>query len=270
MHAGDRDSLTETARMTDQPQKNVRQYRREQLEPEIAAMSVEIEESENPIVIVNIDDPAAKGAIKKVIVWLGTITGIGWIVEWLQRSVRHQIVLAVAGTATVAITATAVVVTDIVREKPRPPTTAQHVITLPPPPPVTVTAPTTQPTTPPSTAEPERSMPPAEGREQPRPASTPQPIPESTRHSPRPAPTRSAKPTTTATNSRSSAPTAASSKRPAPDVDPPPTSAAPMATTDPPPQPSPEPEPEPTVAAADCQGLAQIDLDPLLDLCLLG
>ncbi|MFI7691709.1 hypothetical protein ACIBQ6_21760 [Nonomuraea sp. NPDC049655] len=256
--------------MTENQRDNVHEYRRERLEPEIAAMSVEIDEDENPIVIVNIDDPAAKKAIKRVIVWLGGITGLAWLREWASQSAQRQIALAVASTAAAGIAATAVM-TDVTRHEadPTPPATAERVITLPPHPPVTITAVLSTPA-----SKPSRRRAPAEqadGEDDPPPSTAPPPRLVAT---PRPSPTADP---TTSPRAHATEPTAPpkTSDRGGrhSDADQPGRSTAPPTTTPPSPQPAaqPEPTPEPTVAAAeDCDGLVEVDLDPLLDLCLLG
>ncbi|MFC7103876.1 hypothetical protein ACFQQB_27730 [Nonomuraea rubra] len=112
---------------------DVQEYRRKRLEPEIAAMSVEIDEDdEHPTVIVNIDDPTAKGVIKKIIVW---ILAIGGIFEWARQSAKRQLVL-LAGTATV-VSGSTLAVSEISRNGPEAvptPVIAQRTVTLPPPP----------------------------------------------------------------------------------------------------------------------------------------
>jgi hypothetical protein len=261
-----------------QEQDNVQQYRREQLEPEIAAMSVETDDDGNPIVIVNIDDPAAKNAIKKVIVWIGALTGLGWIVDWVQRSLRRHVVLAIAGTATVASAVTAVA-TESARDRPRPPAMAQQVITLPPPPPITVTAtPTVKKPTPRKAITPAHTRPPAESVELPRPSAPPaisasnrpRTLPHSTPPpaTERPSTSPAVRPTQ-ADNSPLAQPTLTISPDSIPESTPTVTPTQPSPEPEPTPEPEPEPQP-PVVADDDCSGLVEVDLDPLLDLCLLG
>lgn len=268
--------------MTDKPQENVHEYRRERLEPEIAAMSVETEEADNPMVIVNVDDPAAKSAIKKVIGWLGVISGIGWLIKWAQRSARRQLAVAVASTAAVAATAAAVVVVEAAQNgETRPPATAERVVTLPASPPVTVTVtPSPDPTAPPAI----RDTPPHE-RSHPRLIDVAdRPTPSRASSVPVSEPTRPRRRRTPPPATRASAPPpvqaeAAEPGPPSRDVDSPASTTAPTVSDSTPEQPTtgPEPtppppsvEPEPTLAAAGCDGLVEVDLDPLLDLCLLG
>ncbi|HEY9371002.1 hypothetical protein [Streptomyces sp.] len=258
---------------------NVQQYRRERLEPEIAAMSVETGDDDNPIVIVNIDDPTAKNAIKKVIVWLGAILGIGSIIEWVQRSTRRQLAFAIAGTAAVATSATIVATETVLPDRGRPasPVIAHRVVTLPPAPPITVTAtPKPRPTKTRATQEPTRPKT--------RPTRTvARPLPAATVAPPRPEPTRSkprATPSATPSVRRTRPPVRTEEAGPDPsgsDVGPP-ASVTPTASPPPTQQPTPDPEPEPTTSFPDppadatrtCDGLVEVDLDPLLDLCLLG
>lgn len=245
--------------MTDQRKENIQQYRRQRLEPEIVAMSVELSEDENPTLIVNIDDPEAKSGVKKAIIWLGTIGGI---FEWSRRSTKEQIALAVAGTAVVATAATAAITAMALdgSDADRPPVVAERVVTLPPDPPVTVT----------SSAEPSKTItrsepPPRSGtpaREQPahstsieQPDAGVAPIQART---PAPRPRRSREPPVQ--DAPPTMPPPAEADSPAPE------------TTDPPPtRPAPQPEPDPIVAAApSCAGVVEVDVDPLPDLCLLG
>lgn len=90
----------------DKDKPNVHHYRRKKLEPEIAAMSVQdLDKEENPTVIVNVDHPGAKAAIKKVIVSIGVIAG--GIAESLRQAIsKHTAVVALAG-ATAIVYATA-------------------------------------------------------------------------------------------------------------------------------------------------------------------
>ncbi|MGW4406584.1 hypothetical protein ACWEJ6_21320 [Nonomuraea sp. NPDC004702] len=255
--------------MTENQRDNVHEYRRERLEPEIAAMSVEIDEEDNPIVIVNIDDPAAKKAIKKVIVWLGGITGLAWLREWAAESAQRQIALAAASTAAVVI-AGAAVMTDVTRHDvaPAPPITAERIVTLPPLPPVTITA---VPSTPAKPSRRRTTAGQADGEDEPPPSTAPPPrLVTTPRSSSTAAPATS--PRAHTTKPTASPKTAEPDGRHG-DADSRERSAAPPATTPPSPQPTaqPEPTPEPTVAAAqDCDGVVEVDLDPLLDLCLLG
>lgn len=251
--------------MNDPEKEKIQQYRRQRLEPEIAAMSVESSEDENPTLIVNIDDPTAKGTIKKVIIWLGGLAGLGEILRWWsRRSPKEQMAAAMAGTAAVATIATAAV-TPITRDDgdtSRPPVVAERVVTLPPEPPVTVTA-----SPRPSKTAPRESPPasPAPAIEHPaRPTRSEQPLGggETARTrtpAPSPSPRRSTKPPTRDAPPSTAQPIAESDS-PRPNTTAPTSPSAP--TT------QPEPEPEPTVAALDC--VVEVDLDPLLDLCLLG
>lgn len=102
-------------------------------------MSVEIDEEENPTLIVNIDDPAAKSAIRRVIIWLGTLGGL---TEWIEQSATRQTIAAVVGTAAIATAGTATV-TEIIRDGPQtksPPVVTQRTVTLSSEPRTTVTA----------------------------------------------------------------------------------------------------------------------------------
>ena len=247
--------------------KNVRSYRREHLEPEIAAMSVEIDEDEPPALIVNIDDPEAKSGVRKVIVLIGA--GLWGLTEWVRRAVQAHPVTVLAGTA-LATTATAavfsVVVTDD-RQQP-PPVAIQRVVTLPasPRPVQTVTATTTRTVSlrpgtsivaalaksSPSQAHPPPTAAPAS---EPTVAPTPRRTPRATRP-PKTAP-----------------PTQIPSPQPSRSGDTSPI----VANETPKPEPEPEPEPpptddppRPTTAAAGCGGLVEVDLDPLPKICLLG
>lgn len=257
----------------------VRPFRRERLEPEIVAMSVEISDDHDPALIVNIDDPAAKGAIKRVLVWL---FGLGGLIEWARRSANRPILLAVAGTATVVSVGT-FAVTEVTRngDERRPPVVAQRTVAVPPA--VTVTAIHTP------TAAPTSSQPPQEDHEEGgrlptarptspvRPAAdTPPPqaqaTPPPTRKSRTPGPTLEGRstqrpqPADDSEATQENSPSNAGAQTPD-EPDPEPTAAA-----DPPEQtsrPAPAPAPSPTAAEADCDGLVEVDLNPLLDLCLL-
>lgn len=235
----------------------VQEYRRQHLEPEIAAMSVSVDDQdENPTLIVNIDDPSAKSAIRKVITWLGIIGG--GIFTWSRRAAKEQMALAMAGTATIA-TVTTAAVTTITRDDAdtgRPHIATERVVTLQPGPPVTVTASPKPSKTPPRSESPPPD--PAPGREQPaRPKRSERPAPRSTR-TPAPAlrPTHSAKQST-------HAPSTGEAHSPAGDAADLP--AARVSVSVPP------VEAEVAVAkASGCGGTVEVDADPLLDLCLLG
>lgn len=252
-------------------EEKVQEYRRQHLEPEIAAMSVSIDDQdENPTLIVNIDDPAAKGAIKRVITWLGVIGG--GIFAWSQRSAKEQMALAIAGTATLA-TVTTAAVTTITRDDAdirRQPVVAERVVTLQPGPPVTVTVSPKPSKTPPRTESP--SPRPAPGKEQAaRPTRSKRPdggvrSPRSTRTPASvPSPTRSAQPSADEAPPPTKAPTRGADPSVAGIAD------LPLPT---PPVPTPPVPPigikPPVRVASGCDGVVKVDVDPLPDLCLLG
>jgi hypothetical protein len=254
--------------MSDQEDDKIQQYRREQLEPEIIAMSVEIEGQENPTLIVNIDDPGAKKAIKKVIVWLGLLTG--GVVEWATRSTRRQIAVALAGTATIA---TATAVATGVLDQPRttqPPAVIERTITMPAAPPMTVT------TSPPNTTSPSYlTMPPTVD------ATRVELPPERTtavRHptgpvrtsQAEPSPTRAPTLTHSAPPMQSSPPFTENAASAEGSTE---TGVADTQSDEPDPTPGPPvptPQPEPTVTGAERDCAIEVDLGDLLDLCVLS
>lgn len=286
-----------TEEQPDEKPETAQQFRRQQLEPEIAAMSVEIDEDDDkPTLVVNIEDPTAKKAIRRVIVWIG---GVGGVLEWWRQSVQRQIVVAMVGTAAVTTTATAVI-DSVSAESPVQPPAAMRIVHVQPPVTITVTPPTAKPTPKPSKRvrkpTPSASRPVADRPATSRPIALPerstwqpardaQPTRERTRV---PEPTRKAEPTRK--------PATKSARSPSPTVkattsEPEPSTAAlvqdgPMAGDNSPPTRRPEPEaqqqpqPEPTQESAppppdlgspstsrDCA--VRVDLDPLLDLCVL-
>ncbi|MET9339206.1 hypothetical protein [Nonomuraea sp. NPDC003804] len=257
--------------MSDEPLSNIQPYRRQRLEPEIAAMSVETSEDENPTLVVNIDDPTAKGAIKKVIILVGIAVG-GLVERARQASKAHRTLLAMAGTAAVATMATTIV-NDIHRDEGgpvKPPVVAQATVTLAPGPAITVTT-TARPTagsTSTWTQPPAIALP------------TTPPRPEVTRRATPPPPRPTPREPTTPTNPpRMQEPPADSPAaealptlpQPSPPTDTlpasePPTQEPDTPTASPPPVPSP-----PIIAAANsCDGVIEVDLDPLLNVCLLS
>lgn len=231
-------------------------------------MSVEITENEDPTLIVNIDDPAAKGAIKRVLIWL---FGLGGLIELVRRSVSRPVVLAVAGTATVVSIGT-LAVTEVTRdgEPHRPPLIAKRTVTAPAIPAVTITASAT-----PSKAA-ETTQPPQKDEQPPHLARTspPRPAPDifspqerstatPTRRTRAPSPEPEAPTTRAAQEDRPLNAGSSTSDEPAPES----TSAPdPPARTD---EPAPAPAASPTQAAAGCDGVVKVALDPLVDLCLL-
>lgn len=243
--------------------KNVRSYRREHLEPEIAAMSVEIDEDEPPALIVNIDDPEAKSGVRKVIVLIGA--GLWGLTEWVRRAVQAHPVTVLAGTALATTAAAAVISVVVADDKHRPPPIAiERVVTLPAllGPVQTVTATTThtvsatpRPSTMAATpkSSPSRVNPPPTGTATSEPTVAPTP-----RRTPRA--TRLAKTTP---------PTQIPSPQPSRSSDTPPTAANETPTPEPEPPPTDDP-PRPTMAAAGCGGVIEVDLDPLLRVCVLG
>lgn len=249
--------------------KNVRSYRREHLEPEIAAMSVEIDEDEPPALIVNIDDPEAKSGVRKVIVLIGA--GLWGLTEWVRRAVQAHPVTVLAGTA-VATTAAAAVLSVVVADDKRqpPPVAIERVITLPasPRPVQTVTAIATRTVT--ASRTPGPSVVAALAKSSPSQAHPPPTVAPASEPTVAPTPRRTPRATRPATTTP---PTQIPSPLSSRSSDAPPT----VANETPKPEPEPEPEPpptddppRPTMAAAGCGGLVEVDLDPLLEVCLLG
>jgi hypothetical protein len=247
----------------------VHQYRRRKLEPEIVAMSVETEEDDQPTVIINIDDPAAKPAIRKVIVLVGA--AFGGLAELIRNLAReHSTVAAVATTAVAAVTATAVIppVLDDDRHSP-PPIAIERVVTLSASsrPAETVTATITRDPQP-SAAAP--TKPARSASAEPAALRTRLPTPDPTRSIKTSSPVK-----TPARKSHTPAPQASDDE---PVVALPvttPTRQPPGDTPTPEPQPSPVSDPpsqEPTVAAAGCGGIIHIhvDVNPQMDVCVLG
>lgn len=244
--------------------KNVRSYRREHLEPEIAAMSVEIDEDEPPALIVNIDDPEAKSGVRKVIVLVGA--GFWGLTEWVRRIVQTHPLTVLAGTA-LATTAAAVFSTVIVDDRRQPPPVAiERVVTLPasPRPVQTVTATATRtvshtptPSIVAAKSSPSRVNPPptVAATSEPTVAPTPRRTPRATRPA------------------KTTPPTQIPSPQPSRTSDTPPTVANETPTPEPEPEPEPPPTddpPRPTMAATGCGGVIEVDLDPLLRVCVLG
>lgn len=246
--------------MSERKPEKIQEYRRQSLEPEIAAMSVEIEDDEIPTLIVNIDDPAAKGAIKKVIGWLITVGGI---LEGVRQVTKPQIALAVAGSATAAS-----VIAAVITESGggvhtyNPPAAIQRTVGLYPSPVITGTAsPTAKKTTPRATRPPRHARTPA-GAVTPPPAD--RPAPETSTSRATVDPTRRSRTPSQVTESspaQADGPLNASGQQTPEPTRPPKT---------PEPTGGPGPESPATEAAAGCGGLVAVDLDPLLDLCLLG
>ena len=260
-----------------EPEK-VRPFRRERLEPEIVAMSVEIDDDQDPALIVNIDDPDAKNAIKRILTWL---FGLGGLIEWARRSANRPIMMTVAGTATAASIAT-FAVTEITRDgtmERRPQTITQQTLTAPPATTVTTTLTPTKSSTAGAPPQEEGGRLPTAGAAPPwhsaADASSPQaratPPPTRRTRAPRPtveaSSTQPPQPTDTSEVTEQGRPLNAGAQTPA-EPEPEPTAAPdPPQQTD---EPGPAPAPSPTPAAADCDGLVEVVLDPLLDLCLLG
>lgn len=232
-------------------------------------MSVETEEDDQPTVIVNIDDPGAKPAIRKVIVLVGA--AFGGLAELIRNLAReHSTVAAVATTAVVTVTATTVVPAVLDEDRHRPPPIAiERVVTLPAPSRLAATVTAT------ITRDPQPSAAPPT-----KPARTVEPAALKTRL-PTPDPTRSARSsspvktpvTTRARKSPTPAPQASDDEPVAALPATTPTRQPPGDTPAPEPQPSPVsdlPSQEPTVAAAGCGGIIHVDVDPLLDVCVLG
>ncbi|WP_433520057.1 hypothetical protein ACQP2T_63695 (plasmid) [Nonomuraea sp. CA-143628] len=247
---------------------NVHPYRRQKLEPEIAAMSVETEDDDQPTVIVNIDDPAAKPAIRKVIILVGA--AFGGLAELIKRvaSERHRTITAIASTAIVTVTATTVVPAVLDDNKHRPPPIAiERVVTLSAPsqPAATVTATITEAPQPSAAAptKPARSAEPAVFWTR-LPSSKPTPERSARTNTPVKTPARKTPtPTPRASDDELAAEFPATM----------PTRQLPSDTPAPEPEASPEPpsqDPAPTVAAAGCGGIIHVDVDPLLDVCVLG
>lgn len=254
-------------------------------------MSVEIDEDdEHPTVIVNIDDPTAKGVIKKIIVW---ILAIGGIFEWARQSAKRQLVL-LAGTATV-VSGSTLAVSEISRNGPEAvptPVIAQRTVTLPPPP-VTTSATAVPTQSPPQASSTSR---PPETRSRPTGATSaaqpaPNVVPSRPRHTPSRTPARpSRSPTRTPTTrspdqaadrtpqatqttqpSQADQPLGAGDNGPRPEPEPQPTR-PPSTTAAPGPTPTSQPEPEPATAA-ECDGVIDIrvslgNID--IPVCLLG
>jgi hypothetical protein len=258
----------------------VQQYRRERLEPEIAAMSVQVDDDEdNPVLIVNIDDPAAKNAIKKVISWLGGLIGLGGLLEWARTIVARQTAIAAMGAATLSAAAT-LAVTEITRDSQASHPTTRHTITL------------SLGTATPVTVKPTKAPPPKNTAEAGPPPARAVPVggPKRMERSPQPedAITRSSTPTPTRRQSHTQAVT----REPAPESTPTPKTSSPAAadedaasadvsiTVDVSPgrgeettsrtPPAPLPNVEATVAVGGKACGVQVDLDPLLDLCVLS
>lgn len=253
--------------MNEEEPGSVQHYRRRQLEPEIAAMSVETAESDQPVLIVNIDDPAARTAIRKVITLVGA--ALGGLAEWLKNVAHdHSTVTTAAGTALVTATAITVVPALVVDgEKYRPPPVAiERVVTLTalPGPAATVTVtqfperstvavlPTRRPS---QSPVPPTRLPSPEATPE-RSARTSSPVKTPARQTPTPKP-QASDDELAATPSTVTPTRPPPTETPAPEPEPPPTIGAPGADL------------EPTVAAA-CGGIIRVDLDPLPDLCLLG
>lgn len=266
---------------TDEP-RNIHPYRREHLEPEIAAMSVEFldddDDGEKPTVIVNIDDPGAKGAIKKITVLIGA--AFGGLAEWIRRNARDRPAVTALVGAGMSAAATAMLITITDNSDSRPPVVAERIVTVPAMPHTrTVTARSTTAPTPPPKETPRRS----ETAAQPSSWRTVAPVPEpTTQPTAQPERTRRPEPTPRASTPRPSTSHTPTSReatvqptRDSGDTGPPAapvTSAAPgRGATREPPEPEPlQSQPPPTQAAADCGGLIRVEVDPLLDLCLLG
>lgn len=238
---------------------NVHPYRREHLEPEIAAMSVEMDDGENPpALIVNIDDPNAKGAIGKVIVWIGA--SIGGAVELIRRSIQTHPARVLAGTVVLTTATTSAVSPLVIGELDRPPPIAiERIVTLPaaPGPVRTVTAASTHTTSrTPTVSAPRRSPshppPTLMPSWQPTGNATPRRTPRFTR-----SPRTASPPTDTETQSTEAGrPTTPPLETPQPEPETPPTDRPPAEPSNP--------------AAAGCGGVIEVDVDPLLDICILG
>lgn len=245
--------------------KNVHPYRREHLEPEIAAMSVEMDDEEDdpPALIVNIDDPNAKGAIGKVIIWI--FASLGGLIELMRRTIQAHPAAVLAGTALVT-TVTAVTV-DEVRQPP--PIAVERIVTLAasPGPVRTVTATATltvsaRPATP-LVVQPAFETSSSTSRAVVAPTTDPtaEPSPRKTpRHTHPPTTPTAQPPTPPRTGGADPPPTIARSTASA-------TKQEPSATPAPPPN---TPPPSPREAAAGCDGVIEIDLHHLPDICLLG
>lgn len=230
-------------------------------------MSVEIDEEDQPTVIVNIDDPDAKPAIRKVIVLVGA--AFGGLAELIRRVAReHPTVTAVATTALVTMAASTVG-PDVFNGDPHnpPPIAIEQIVTLPvaSQSAATVTATVTRTPHPSAAAptQPSRSSEPPTLRTR-LPSSEPTPA-RSVRTS-TPVKTPAGKTSTPAPKASDDEPAAALPETM-------PTRQSPSDTPAPEPAASPNPpsqDPAPTVAAAGCGGIIHVDVDPLLDLCVLG
>lgn len=243
-------------------ERNVHPYRRQKLEPEITAMSVELlDEEELPTVIVNVDHSQAKSAIRKVIVLLGGAAGLAAIVR--RTTNQHPAVVALAGgaaSAGLAATLTAVVID---RPLPPPPTAIERIVTVPASPQEAWTVTTT--VRPLDTAKPSTNpAPPASLRAEASAWPFDQPTQQESRQ-PEPTPRRTLR-TPPASTPESSAPRHVDS-----DQAPPSTTAAARPVSEPEQQtrtPWAE-QPPPTAAVAGCDGIGTA-VNPLLEVCLLG
>lgn len=264
--------------MTEHP--NVRPIpKREELPPEIAAMGIPVEDEDEIEVILNASEANLGATYRDFRPGVLIPALVGWATERPLQALRHH-QLASAVTAT-AIASTVIVsgIHSVLNGDDTP-------ITQPAPAPsvVIVTPPTSSATRQPSTPTPTRTEPPRESRppvQQPterpptsyRQSPDPRPSPSTSRPRPGPESPNTEAPRPTRTRERPTEPPAATSV----DVerDPPDTEDIPS-PTDAPPQPGPEatsepppPAPDtPTQAARDC--VIRVDVDPLLDVCLLS
>lgn len=274
---------------------NVRSYRRKKLEPEVAAVSFQTAD-ETPVIVINVDErrTAALAALKKLRPYVLIPLIPALITAAAERLIRvmreHSKTAMVVGATATAASAIAIspisIKWDIDDQLSKPPAAIRvvtqpavtHTITVPPAPtrstPRRTVAPE-QPTPPVETGQ--MLSPPAATSAPPSPATRPsRPPTASSRPSSRPSARATSRPTTRPTSRPSTAPrveeepdprpssTQTSRNQPEPETSP---RQAPQPTQEPTSAPSTAP-PETTTGSGNCA--IRVDLDPLLDLCVLG